>query len=86
MARARSTPPASGETMTRSGNLELADRLEQHRRGEQVVDRDVEEALDLRRVQVHASARGRRRRAEIRSATSLAVIGTRGWSFLSWRA
>ena len=23
---------------------------------------------------------------EMRSATSLAVIGTRGWSFLSWRA
>ncbi len=34
-------------------DLELADRLEQDRRREQVVDRDVEEPLNLRRVQVH---------------------------------
>jgi hypothetical protein len=42
--------------------LELADRLEEHRRREQVVDRDVEEALDLRRVQVHRQDADPRRR------------------------
>ena len=32
---------------------ELADRVEDHGRREEVVDRNVEEALDLRRVEVH---------------------------------
>ena len=34
-------------------DAQLADRVEQDGRGEEVVDRDVEEALDLERVQVH---------------------------------
>ncbi len=35
-------------------DLQLADGVEQDRRREQVVDRHVEEALDLRCVQIHA--------------------------------
>ena len=63
----------------------LAQVLQQHRHRVQVVDRDVEEALDLTGVQVdgqHAS----RAAAVIRSATSLAVIGVRGATLRSWRA
>ena len=47
------TRPMSGETTVRVGRVELALHvLEEHRHGEQVVDRAVEEALDLRGVQV----------------------------------
>ena len=63
MARARVRPPTSGETMTRSSSVELADRVEDHRGGEEVVDRDVEEPLDLGGMEVHGQdavrARGR---------------------------
>ena len=47
--------------------LELADRVEEHRRREEVIDRDVEEALDLRGVQVHRQdAVGARGRQQVR--------------------
>ncbi len=52
-ARARSTPPASGETIVRSGSFELLEVLDQHRCRIQVIDGNVEEALDLTGVQVH---------------------------------
>ena len=62
MARARSTPPASGETTTRSKSPLLGEVVDQHRRGEEVVHRDVEEPLDLPGVEVqgqHALRPGR---------------------------
>jgi hypothetical protein len=67
-------------------SVPFSEVLVQHRRGVQVVDRDVEEALDLRRRAGPSSARGRRRRGVIRLATSLAVIGTRPSSLRSCRA
>jgi hypothetical protein len=36
-----------------SGILSVLEVADQHRRGEEVIDRDVEETLDLRSVQVH---------------------------------
>ena len=45
--------PASGETTTRSASVLGGDGLAQHGQRVQVVDGDAEEALDLRRVQVH---------------------------------
>ena len=50
--RARSTPPASGETTVRSGSSKLPEVAHQHRAGEQVVHRDIEKSLNLRRVQI----------------------------------
>ena len=51
--RARTTPPTSGDTTIRlSSVVALLDVADHHRRGEQVVGRDVEEALDLAGVQV----------------------------------
>ena len=83
-ARARSAPPASGETIV-TGPAPARQVVDDDRRGEQVIDRDVEEPLDLRLVQVHRQhaigAGGRSR-----FATSLAEIGTRGLSLRSWRA
>ena len=51
-ARARSTPPASGETMVSPASAGVK-VLDHHRRSEQMIHRNVEETLDLRRVQVH---------------------------------
>ena len=63
--------------------LERADVVAQHVAGVEVIDRDVEEALDLRAVQVHRQARGRPRRLRCASAQTRARIDTRGSSFLS---
>ena len=52
-ARARSAPPASGDTIVRFGIPSRAQVIDDHRRREQVIDRDVEEPLDLRLVQIH---------------------------------
>ena len=52
MARARSTPPASGETTTGSDRSALREVVDHDRRREEVVDGDVEEALDLPGVEV----------------------------------
>ena len=52
-ARARSAPPASGDTIVRFGLSSVSQVLDDHRRGEQVIDRNVKEPLDLRLVQVH---------------------------------
>ncbi len=52
-ARARSTPAGVGRDQHEVGELQAAKLFDQHRRGEQVVHRDVEEPLDLRGVQVH---------------------------------
>jgi hypothetical protein len=46
-------PPTSGEKTTRFVAALRGEILEEHRRGEQVVHRDVEEALDLLAVQIH---------------------------------
>ena len=52
-ARARTTPPTSGETTISLLEVEaLLDVAHHHRRGEEVVGRDVEEALDLAGMQV----------------------------------
>ena len=52
-ARARTTPPTSGETTVDVVVFRaLLDVAHHHRRGEQVVGRDIEEALDLAGVQV----------------------------------
>ena len=51
--RARTTPPTSGDTtMTLPRSKRSLDVAHHHRRGEQVVGRDVEEALDLPGMQV----------------------------------
>ena len=51
--RARTTPPTSGETTSSSRLPKRAlDVGRDHRRGEQIVGRDVEEALDLAGVEV----------------------------------
>ena len=78
------TPPASGDTMTRSAGQCLA-VVDQHGHGGEVVDRDVEEALDLAGVEVDAERPGRRRRPANMSATSLAVMGSRPSALRSWR-
>ncbi len=54
MARARSTPPASGETRTGIPEVLLRQIVDDDGgRGEEVVDRHVEEALDLPGVKIH---------------------------------
>ena len=79
MARARTTPPTSGETMQRSllPVEALLDVLDQDRRGEQIVGRNVEEPLDLPGMQIEVSTRSAPA-VVIRLATSLAEIGERG--------
>ena len=89
--RARTTPPTSGETTMRlsAGNSSL-DVLHHHRRGEQIVGRNVEEALDLTGVQIereHAVGAGlddhigdelgrdRRARARLPVLSRIAEIG-----------
>jgi hypothetical protein len=52
-ARARTTPPTSGDTTIRRGYFWRQMSPEQDRRRVDVVDRDVEEALDLIGVQIH---------------------------------
>ena len=52
-ARARSAPPASGDTIVRFGRFSRAQVLDDHRRRKQVVHRDVEKPLNLRLVQIH---------------------------------
>ena len=62
-ARARTTPPTSGETIISVRGRRSArwmSRPSPARR--EVVGRDVEEALDLAGVQIHRQRRGRRRR------------------------
>src|SRR5437870_4772158 len=51
-ARARSTPPASGYNR-QVLQIQLLKMLNQDRRGKQVIDRNAEESLYLRRVQIH---------------------------------
>ena len=67
-ARARSTPPASGETTTVvAAEAERAQLLDQDRHRVQVIERDVEEALDLTGVQVDRErAIGAGRRDQVR--------------------
>ncbi len=89
--RARTTPPTSGDTTTKSRLL--MPRLDvggDHRRREQIVGRDVEEALDLPGVQVdrqhpvgarggdqvgHQLGRDRRARARLPVLPGIAEIG-----------
>ena len=52
----------------------------------QIVDRDVEEALDLSACRSMPSGPAEAPAVSIRSATSLALIGVRGATFRSWRA
>ena len=54
-SRARATPPTSGETtvISRRSREVVLDVEREDRRRIEVVDRDVEEALDLRGVQIH---------------------------------
>ena len=63
----------------------VGDPLGEHRHRGHVVERDVEEALDLAGVEVHGEdpvdAHASRHLATIR-----AEIGSRGADFLSWRA
>jgi hypothetical protein len=85
-ARARSTPPASGLTTAIAPSVTRS-RIagKQDRSRVQVVDGDVEEALDLAGVELegeHPDAPA----VVIRSAMSLALIGTRGATLRSWRA
>ena len=62
-ARARTTPPTSGDTtITFCKLLMRLDVGDHHRRGEQIIGRNIEEALDLPGVEIDASARDRRRR------------------------
>ncbi len=53
-ARALSTPPVSGETITMLSPLVvLLDMIQQYRGREEIVHRDVEEALDLTGMEIH---------------------------------
>ena len=52
-ARARSAPPASGDTIVTGPEVLARQVLDDHRRREQVIDRDVKEPLNLRLVQIH---------------------------------
>jgi len=81
--RARLAKPRS-VTTTRFFELLLAEMARQQMDGGQLVDGDVEEALDLALVQVDRE-KPVRPATVIMSAMSRAVIGTRGWSFLSDR-
>ncbi len=51
--RARSTPPASGETTVKIRQRQLPKVIHQHRRSEQMIHRDIEKSLQLRRMQIH---------------------------------
>ena len=53
IARARTTPPTSGDTTIRFVVVVLPQVAQQHRRRVDVVHRDVEESLDLVGVQIH---------------------------------
>ena len=79
----------------------FADRLEQHRRRVEIVDGDVEEALDLPGVQVHAEdavraggrdevgdelRRDRRARTHLPVLPGVAVVGNHGRDAASGRA
>ena len=63
----------------------VGEPLGQHRHRGHVVDRDVEEALDLAGVEVHRQHPVDADRLEA-LATIRAEIGSRGADFLSWRA
>ncbi len=90
VGRARSTPPASGETTTDLARPSEALSSQCSRNtgvAHQVVERDVEEALDLAGVQVDA----RRTRSAPRPRSQVghqlrAEIGVRGGTLRSWRA
>ena len=60
--------------------------LGQHRHRRHVVDRDVEEALHLARVEVHGEDAVDADRLQASWRRSARVIGSRGADFLSWRA
>ena len=60
--------------------------LRDHRHRREVVDRVVEEALDLAGVQVDGDDAIRARRRSSMSATRRAVIGSRPSALRSWRA
>ena len=63
----------------------VAEVLREERQRRHVVDRDGEEPLDLARVQVHREHAVDPGHLRGSSATSFAVIGSRGADFLSWR-
>ena len=65
--------------------VQVPDVLREHRHGGHVVDRDLEEPLHLSGVQIHGQHPIGARPSAARSATSFAVIGSRGRDFLSWR-
>ena len=75
-ARARTTPPMSGDTTTMLSDLVLPQVAQQDRRAVNVVERNREESLDLVGMQIdrqHAVDAGRRDHA----GDERAVIGTR---------
>ncbi len=63
-ARARSAPPASGATIVTFGLLHPRQVIDDDRRREQVIDRNVKEPLNLRLVQIHRQHAVRARRAQ----------------------
>ena len=93
-ARARTTPPTSGETTTTSvGVVLILDVAREDWSGEQVVGRDVEEALDLAGVEIEREdavgagafdqvgdefGRNRRARSGFAILAGVAVIGNDG--------
>ncbi len=85
MARARSTPPASGETITRSGMSSSRTASRSTGAANRWSTGTSKKPWIWSAWRSMVSTRSAPAR-EIRSATSLAVIGTRGLSFLSWRA
>ena len=82
--RARLVLPRSGETTTGVEQALLREVARRQRHRAHLVDRDIEEALDLPGVQIDRQHPVRPGDAD-QLATSRAVIGTRGWSFLSVR-
>ena len=51
-ARARSTPPASGDTTVYSAGQQPTKMLDHHRGGKKMINRDIEESLNLGRMQI----------------------------------
>ena len=84
-ARARTTPPTSGETTISSSLPKRFNVVHKHRRGDEIIGRNVEKSLNLTGMQARVNTRSAP--ADwMRFATSLAEMGVRGPGLRSWRA
>ena len=84
--RAILAPPTSDATTHQIVELLLPVVAHEHRSRVQMVDRQVEEALQLVLMEVDRQHAIGSRASETMLAISLALMATRGWSLRSWRA